>query len=129
MEMCYDGTLVMPSSYAIMNEEEMTYLEGGATVSYRGTASDIRKRLDVVIAVTALGIVDIAALGALLGNVKGAIVGAIGGTILYGPMHTYAKGAHNDVEKIINKYGKNKKCVLQSTWSTVFCTGISVSVA
>ena len=29
MEMCYDGTLVMPSSYAIMNEEEMTYLEGG----------------------------------------------------------------------------------------------------
>lgn len=29
MEMCYDGALVMPSSYAVMNEEEMTYLEGG----------------------------------------------------------------------------------------------------
>lgn len=25
--MCYDGTLVMPSSYAVMNEEEMTYVE------------------------------------------------------------------------------------------------------
>ena len=27
--MCYDGALVMPSSYAVMNEEEMTYVEGG----------------------------------------------------------------------------------------------------
>ncbi len=29
MEMCYDGTLVMPSSYAVMSEDEMTYVEGG----------------------------------------------------------------------------------------------------
>lgn len=29
MEMCYDGALVMPGSYAVMNEEEMTYVEGG----------------------------------------------------------------------------------------------------
>lgn len=29
MEMCYDGALVMPSSYAVMSEEEMTYVEGG----------------------------------------------------------------------------------------------------
>ena len=27
MEMCYDGALVMPSSYAVMDEEEMTYVE------------------------------------------------------------------------------------------------------
>lgn len=26
MEMCYDGALVMPSSYAVMDEEEMEYL-------------------------------------------------------------------------------------------------------
>ena len=32
MEMCYDGALVMPSSYAIMNEEEMMYVEGGIAV-------------------------------------------------------------------------------------------------
>ena len=30
MEMTYGGALVMPSSYAMMDEEEMTYLEGGA---------------------------------------------------------------------------------------------------
>ena len=26
MDMCYDGALVLPSSYAVMNEEEMTCL-------------------------------------------------------------------------------------------------------
>lgn len=30
MEMCYEGALAMPSSYAVMKEEEMTYVEGGA---------------------------------------------------------------------------------------------------
>lgn len=30
MEMCYDNALVMPKSYSIMNEEEMTYVEGGS---------------------------------------------------------------------------------------------------
>ena len=30
MVMTYDGALVMPSSYAIMDEEEMTYVEGEA---------------------------------------------------------------------------------------------------
>ena len=27
MEMCYDGALIMPSSYAVMSEDEMTYME------------------------------------------------------------------------------------------------------
>lgn len=29
MEMCYGGALVMPSSYAVMSEDEMTYVDGG----------------------------------------------------------------------------------------------------
>ena len=32
MEMCYNGALVMPSSYAAMNEEEMTYVEAGWSI-------------------------------------------------------------------------------------------------
>ncbi|MGN0351591.1 MAG: hypothetical protein ACI4ES_08055 [Roseburia sp.] len=32
MDMCYEGALVMPSSYAVMDEEEMTYVEGGIGV-------------------------------------------------------------------------------------------------
>lgn len=31
MEMCYDGALVMPSNYAVMSEDEMTYVDGGIT--------------------------------------------------------------------------------------------------
>lgn len=27
MDMSYDGTLVLPSSYAVMDEEEMSYVE------------------------------------------------------------------------------------------------------
>lgn len=33
MEMCYDGALVMPSRYAVMGNDEMTYLEGGKAYS------------------------------------------------------------------------------------------------
>ncbi|MCM1499738.1 MAG: hypothetical protein NC124_14850 [Clostridium sp.] len=29
MEMCYDEMLVMPGSYAVMDEAEMMYVEGG----------------------------------------------------------------------------------------------------
>ena len=37
MELCYDGALVLPSSYAVMDEEEMTYTEGGGrSRTYRG---------------------------------------------------------------------------------------------
>lgn len=43
MEMSYDGTLVMPSSYAVMDEEEMTYVEGGAKSEIRGTAAQLAK--------------------------------------------------------------------------------------
>lgn len=33
MEMCYDGALVLPSSYAVMSNDEMTYVEGGVRVA------------------------------------------------------------------------------------------------
>ena len=33
MDMCYDGALVLPSSYAVMDEEEMCYTEGGIAVT------------------------------------------------------------------------------------------------
>ena len=36
MDMCYDGTLVMPSNCVVMDEEEMTYVEGGQIVSGAG---------------------------------------------------------------------------------------------
>ena len=32
MEICYDGALVMPSSYAMMCEDEMQYVDGGVSL-------------------------------------------------------------------------------------------------
>lgn len=46
MEMCYDGALVMPSSYAVMDEEEMMYVEGGLKLNTYATGVV----LDIVIA-------------------------------------------------------------------------------
>lgn len=34
MEMCYDGALVMPKNYAVVSEDEMTYIDGGAMAWY-----------------------------------------------------------------------------------------------
>lgn len=42
MEMCYDGALVMPSSYAVMDEEEMAYVEGGGKLTVKASASTVR---------------------------------------------------------------------------------------
>ena len=41
MEMCYDGTLVLPSSYAVMDEEEMTYVEGGSAKTFTNNLKGI----------------------------------------------------------------------------------------
>ena len=32
MEICYDGALVMPKNYAVVDEEEMEYVEGGFAI-------------------------------------------------------------------------------------------------
>lgn len=47
MEMCYDGALVLPSSYAVMDEEEMTYVEGG-TKTYYNKASVLKNTCDLL---------------------------------------------------------------------------------
>ena len=41
MEMCYDGALVMPKNYAVVNEEEMTYVDGGISAKVRWYGADI----------------------------------------------------------------------------------------
>lgn len=52
MDMCYDGTLVMPSSYAMMEEEEMVYVEGGGKISL---GLKIGKNSFVIHALSAVG--------------------------------------------------------------------------
>ena len=35
MEMCYNGALVMPSNYVVMDEEEMTYVNAGDAKNFK----------------------------------------------------------------------------------------------
>lgn len=83
MEMCYDGALVMPSSYAMMTEDEMTYVEGGAeTEGYQ--LNGWAKALVV-------GVVAVASVAVLTAIATGTIAIAIAGfaTVMkYGIMGT-----------------------------------------
>ena len=79
MEMCYNNELVMPKSFVVVNEEEMTYVEGGGhyTVSISAKmCGDI-----------AAGYAGAAAVSQLLnfipggGNIAAAICGAYFGVL------------------------------------------------
>jgi len=48
MEMCYNGNLVMPKNYAVVDNDEMEYIDGGASFS--------RAWIAVVVDVAALAI-------------------------------------------------------------------------
>ena len=96
MDMCYDGTLVMPSNCVVMDEEEMTYVEGGAYYS----GKDCRQICAALVGsgaamILAAGTAAIASkifkyasvIGGVLGKVISAVVGlAIAGLckIAYG---------------------------------------------
>ena len=121
--------MVLPASYAVIEEEEMMYLEGGATARVRGTAGSIRTRLNAIIAGSAAGQATVTGLGALLGGAIGAVVGFFVGSSWFGTINSYSRTAHSQVSKIISKYGTRKAVVMTSTWSTIFCTGVNVKVA
>ena len=121
-------TLTMPRGAIIMDTEEMTYIDGGATFTVNGTTAQIRTRLNNIIANCVAGNIVSAALGAALGGIAGAVIGALAGNSWFSPILGYARTAHSKVEGFITKHGTSKACKMTSTWSTIFCTGISVSV-
>ena len=57
MVMTYDGALVMPSSYAVMNEEEMCYLDGGVSFKVKkDTCATISTYISGVLGLCATGL-------------------------------------------------------------------------
>ena len=76
MEMCYDGTLVMPSSYAVMSEDEMTYVEGGGTFRVKASKSTVRTicRSGVSLICAAIGAIFGSKVGALLSGAVGRMI-------------------------------------------------------
>lgn len=69
MEMSYGGALVMPSNYAIMNEEEMTYLEGGALKLLGTISADKCNKMAAKVAIGASIFAILVGAGTVLGVV------------------------------------------------------------
>jgi len=74
MEMCYDGALVMPQSYAVMSEEEMTYVEGGFQCKSSTFATVIDVGVTVISALAGVGSAVGAIKEILRRNSKGAVM-------------------------------------------------------
>lgn len=86
MEMCYDGALVMPSNYVAMDEEEMTYVEGGGTIKLNFSRDFLRDCLTATLSgVTGIvcGIIG-TAVGGSVGCIIGCGIGAALGWIIGG---------------------------------------------
>lgn len=49
MEMCYDGALVMPKNYAVVNEEEMEYVDGAGRLPNWAVAGAINVGISLII--------------------------------------------------------------------------------
>lgn len=77
MEMCYDGALVMPSSYALMSEDEMTYVEGGGIFRLKASKSTARAMCR-----SGVGLICLI-LGDLFGSRVGGLLSATLGVMIY----------------------------------------------
>ena len=80
-EMCYNGILVMPDSYVVIDEEEMTYVEGGAFYGVNLSA-DMCKQLADGLNVNAIIIGTLGTVLSLLTLIPGA-------SVLVGPAALY----------------------------------------
>ena len=125
MEMCYAGALVMPNNYAVVDEDEMMYVDGGLTASL----GEINIRLNSANLLCVAG--DAVSVAMAFGGgvtIVGAIAGAIGGWYFTSTIY-YIEQAHNQCAKLINKYGRSALGVMETTWDWIKITGIEVRLA
>ena len=115
MDICCNDVIFMPSSYAILDEKEMTYVEGGELLRRYDTASNLRDDMNWIISLGAVGWLDAACIGAAIGGPIGAGVGAILSGVYCQSYISNAEKAHAQAEKIIDKYGADTYCVLTTT--------------
>ena len=88
MEMCYDGALVMPSSYAVMDNDEMFYVDGGVKRSVNWIAYPV----------------DLAC--TLIGLNMSAIMGCAGAAIAKMAVKKWASlSAHKCIQNLIGAAG------------------------
>lgn len=138
MEMCYDGALVMPKNYAVVNEEEMTYVDGGIFKSVNHhflSGYSARNWCNSMAArcwgLYACGIIGSAAIGALVGTIAnpgagtaiGGLVGVFIGCFMSDVIADWAKALDNAAIEA-NRKGI-RSCTVNTTFSNLT---LSVSV-
>lgn len=120
MSMCCLGALEMPSNYALMCEEEMTYVEGGETVvATLQDASDYFKRA-----------MSVSSVGALASTVFAVTTfGAFSiGTAYFGCVVASAVSCYNKCQKWLDTYNGSKSLVnVTAITAGIFITGLEVS--
>lgn len=109
MDMCYNGTLVMPSSYAVMDENETTYIEGGIKAQRYMKAGDAEYELKLNVnfytAVAAGASIGGAAVG-ITGIGLAALMAVSGGA---GAIASATYSAWKQARNIKNKYGSSRR--------------------
>ena len=122
MTMTYDGTMVMPNNYAVVTEDEMTYVDGGVYTSAIKTLKTAQSFFE----------------GALFGYLMGTAVSAIGTTAFLGFVVTDIFFGYNSwrtfdclhkVNKWISQYGDNKLCKIgMDVWFGFVVGGLDVEL-
>ena len=99
-------TLVMPSNYVVMNDEEMCYLEGGKSVVEKGTAGRLKN-----VAATYMACWYALAGGytyAAAASVASTVGVGVGVGVVAGLTATYCTFAGNEFRQAYNYFSKQK---------------------
>lgn len=107
MERCYDGALVMPSSYAVMDEEEMTYVEGGRTSKIYRASEALTYLSNQVKLCTAESAASLAVAGVGAATIIVAVVGGLASALMGQWASAYAS-AKTTIERQCRKAGNKK---------------------
>ena len=81
MEMCYNGELVMPKNYAVVSEEEMTYVDGGWCIDTHWWGYNVYLTHSERVKLTDGQLVAGLAAALVSCGIGAAIIGAVGGII------------------------------------------------
>lgn len=101
MEMCYEGTLAMPSNYVVMDSEEMSYAEGGAVLTYTDSRNILAAIAINPTTIVAIGVSIVVAkrivsrVAAVMGGVVGwaaAVILGVAVSFVAAQLITFARG-------------------------------------
>ena len=127
--MCYNGALVMPRNYVVVNNNEMQYIDGGISSTWNTTAGTAGSYYNGMYwAFAALACVYVgscAALGAVIGGALGAFFGAAVG-MLTGSLIWGFANACDSAATAASKFSKSQKVKCTESLNSRLVLSISV---